>query len=80
MSCTPGKILVDGVAKIHGENVFVLKFIQGRNPNWANETFFAKYDKDAMWIDDLQPAFGKDQFFFASSGETDPDLEFQTAI
>lgn len=57
MSCTPGKVLVDGIAEVQGEKVFVLKFIQGRNPDWANEVFFAKYDEDAHWLDDLKPAF-----------------------
>ncbi len=59
MSCTPGKVLVDGITEIHGQKVFVLKFIQGRNPDWANEVFFAKFDETARWIDDLVPAFGQ---------------------
>lgn len=58
MSATPGKVLVEGVAEVHGEKVFVLKFIQGRNPEWANTVFFAKYDETARWLDDLKPAFG----------------------
>ena len=63
MSCTPGKVLVDGVTEINGERVFALKFLQGRDPNWTNKLFFAKYDEDASWIDDLEPAF-TDRFFF----------------
>ncbi len=63
MSCTPGKILIDGVSEINGERVFALKFLQGRDPNWTNKLFFAKYDEDASWIDDLEPAF-TDRFFF----------------
>jgi hypothetical protein len=59
MSATPGKVLIDGVAEIHGEKVFVLKFIQGRNPEWAGQVFFAKYDETARWLDDLRPAFGE---------------------
>ena len=35
----------------------MLKFVQGRNPDWANQVFFAKYDENAHWIDDLEPAF-----------------------
>ena len=64
MSCTPGKVLVDGVAEIDGEKVLVLKFLQGRDPNWTNRVFFAHYDEAASWIDDLKPAFSE-QFFFA---------------
>jgi KamA family protein len=63
MSCSPGKVLVDGVAEIEGEKVFVLKFLQGRDPNWTNRIFFAQYDEAASWIDDLKPAFS-DRFFF----------------
>lgn len=67
MSCTPGKVQIVGVSEvpINGklEKVFVLQMIQGRNPDWVNRPFFAKYDPDARWMDDLVPAFG-DQFFF----------------
>lgn len=64
MSATPGKVLVDGIAEIHGEKVFILKFIQGRDPAWVGETFFAKYDPTATWLDHLEPAFGAKEFFY----------------
>jgi len=64
MSTTPGKIAVDGVATINGEKVFVLHFIQARDPEWVNRPFFAKFTKDACWLDDLEPAFGESEFFF----------------
>jgi KamA family protein len=64
MSATPGKVLVDGVAEIHGERVFVLKFLQARNPEWVGHPFFARFDPDAVWLDQLQPAFGAREFFF----------------
>lgn len=64
MSATPGKVLVDGITEIGGERVFVLKFIQGREPDWVNRVFFARYDETATWLDDLRPAFGEKQFFF----------------
>ena len=63
MSCTPGKVQVLGVQEINGQKVFVLRFIQGRNPNWVGRPFFAKYDPEATWFDDLEPAF-EDHFFF----------------
>ena len=66
MSCAPGKVLVDGVTEIEGEKVFVLKFVQGRDPNWTNRIFFAHYDEAASWIDELKPAFS-DRFFFEDS-------------
>jgi KamA family protein len=67
MSTTPGKVLVDGVAEIRGEKVFVLKFIQGRDPSWTGRVFFAKYDDRATWLDQLKPAFGEKDFFFETA-------------
>lgn len=64
MSCLPGKVAVEGVAEIKGEKVFVLSMLQGRNNDWVKRPFFAKYDPKASWLDDLEPAFGEDEFFF----------------
>lgn len=64
MSATPGKVLVDGVTEVNGEKVFVLKMLQGRNPEWPGTIFFAKYDPAAIWLDDLKPALGQHEFFF----------------
>jgi KamA family protein len=64
MSAAPGKIEVQGVTEINGERVFVLRFIQGRNPDWAQRPFFAKYDDKATWLNHLKPAFGEEKFFF----------------
>ncbi|MFQ5549993.1 MAG: KamA family radical SAM protein [Gemmatimonadales bacterium] len=69
MSATPGKVLVDGVAEIGGEHVFVLKFLQARDPEWVGRPFFAAYDESATWLDELRPAFGADEFFFESSSD-----------
>ncbi len=64
LSATPGKVLVDGVTTINGERVFVLKIIQGRDPEWTNRVFFARFDSTATWFDDLEPALGEKEFFF----------------
>jgi KamA family protein len=64
MSANPGKVEIQGVTTIAGEKVFVLRFIQARNPEWVQQPFFAKYDEKATWLDDLKPAFGKNRFFF----------------
>ncbi|MDP6367021.1 MAG: lysine 2,3-aminomutase, partial [Nitrospinota bacterium] len=53
-----------GVSEIRGEKVFVLRFIQGRNPDWAQRPFFAKFDEKAIWLDQLVPAFGENEFFY----------------
>lgn len=64
MSDHPGKIQLLGVQTVNGEKVFVLRFIQARNPAWVHIPFFAKYDAKATWFDQLKPAFGDDKFFF----------------
>ncbi|MDO8998521.1 MAG: lysine 2,3-aminomutase [Bacteroidota bacterium] len=64
MSCTPGKIQILGISEIKGEKIFVLRMLQGRNPDWVGRPFFAKYDKKAIWLDDLKPAFDEEKFFF----------------
>jgi L-lysine 2,3-aminomutase len=64
MSDTPGKVLVDGVATVGNEKLFVLKMIQARDPEWVNKVFFARFDSQASWLDELRPAFGEHQFFF----------------
>ncbi len=66
MSAAPGKILLDGVATIDGQKVFVLKMIQGRDPHWANRVFFARFDPRSTSLDQLEPAFGEREFFFES--------------
>lgn len=64
MSAGPGKVEIQGVTEIKGEKVFVLRFIQGRNPDWVQRPFFAKYDPEATWLDQLEPAFGEKEFFY----------------
>ena len=64
MSCDPGKIQIVGVSEIKGKKVFVLNFLQGRDPEWVGKPFFAKYNPDAVWLNDLEPAFDESEFFF----------------
>lgn len=64
MSANPGKVQILGVNEINKEKVFVLRFIQGRNPNWVGKPFFAKFNPDAIWLTDLVPLSNKEQFFF----------------
>ena len=51
MSAGPGKVEVQGISEIKGEKVFVLRFIQARNPDWVQIPFFAKFDDKATWLD-----------------------------
>ncbi|GBD89953.1 L-lysine 2,3-aminomutase [bacterium BMS3Abin04] len=79
MSATPGKVAIEGIAKINGEKVFVLNFIQARNPEWVKQPFFAKYDYDnsAAWLDELTPAFGSEKFFYEDELERMIDRKFE---
>jgi KamA family protein len=64
MSAHPGKVEVLGIREIAGEKVFMLRMLQGRDPDWVLRPFFARYDPEAIWLDDLKPAFGDERFFF----------------
>ncbi len=69
MSASPGKVEIQGITEIGGEKVFVLRFIQGRNPDWVQRPFFAKYDEKATWLDQLVPAFGEEKWFWQDEYE-----------
>jgi hypothetical protein len=61
------------VVEIGGEKLFVLHFIQCRDPEMVNKPFFARYDPEAVWLTDLRPAFGAERFPFegmALGGDT----------
>ena len=64
MSAEPGKVQIVGISRVNGEKVFTLRFIQGRNPNWVGKPFFAKYSPEAIWLNELEPAFGEKYFFY----------------
>jgi hypothetical protein len=64
MSALPGKVSIEGITEINGEKVFVLTLLQARNPEWCKKPFFAKFDPNISWYNELMPAFGKDKFFF----------------
>lgn len=67
MSATPGKVQILGITKIpvNGkmEKVFALQMLQGRNPDWVARPFFAKYNPQAYWLNDLEP-LTEDIFFY----------------
>ena len=64
MSALPGKVVVNGVVEIEGEEVFMLELVQARNPEWVGRPFFAELDPTATWLDQLEPAFGASEFFY----------------
>lgn len=64
MSCDPGKVRVSGIATVNGEKVIALEALQGRNPDWVGQPFYAEYDEKATWMNELKPAFGQEKFFY----------------
>lgn len=69
MSADPGKVEISGITEVNGEKVFVLRFIQGRNDDWVQRPFFARYDENATWLNHLKPAFGEEKFFYEDEFE-----------
>jgi KamA family protein len=63
MSTNPGKIQILGIVHVRKKKAMVLRFLQGRNPNWVQRPFLAKYNEKAIWIDELKPFTGKNFFF-----------------
>jgi KamA family protein len=64
MSDHAGKIQILGIQEVKGEKIFVLRFLQGRNPKWVDIPFFAEYNPKVTWFNQLKPAFGEKKFFF----------------
>jgi len=85
MSCEPGKVCVIGVYN----DMIMLQFLQARNPEWCKNPFFAKYNENASWINELKPYNGNDRFFYEnelknmenqglSSGQMNWNFNFKT--
>ncbi len=74
MSATPGKVCVDGIAEVSGQRVFVLHLIQARDPSLVGRPFFARYNPDATWLTELEPAFA-DRFPFDPAPVQQPALQ-----
>ncbi|MET0067020.1 MAG: lysine 2,3-aminomutase [Candidatus Thiodiazotropha sp.] len=64
MSADPGKVEIQGVTRINGQKVFVLRYIQARDPSLVQRPFFARFDDQATWFDQLQPFDEDSRRFF----------------
>jgi hypothetical protein len=69
MSALPGKVMIDGVVDVGSRQLFVLSFLQARNPAWCKRPFLAEFDPSASWMNELRPAFGQAQFFYEAGLE-----------
>jgi L-lysine 2,3-aminomutase len=75
MSALPGKVRVAGVTTFEGIKVFVLEYLQARDPDWVHRPFFAEFDHEATWFDQLRPLFDHEEHFFGipdEDGEGEP--------
>lgn len=63
MTTSAGKISILGTAEVHGETLFALKFSEGRNMEWIDKVFLAKYDEGTNNVALLEP-YDTDEFFF----------------
>jgi len=70
MSATPGKVCIDGIAEVAGQQAFVMHMIQAREPSLVGRPFFAQFDPHATWLSDLRPAFA-DRFPFEAEVEAE---------
>ena len=75
MSATPGKVCIDGVTEIAGQQVFALHMIQARDPSLVGRPFFAQFDPEAVWLSDLRPAFASRFPFESEVAATDGDWQ-----
>jgi L-lysine 2,3-aminomutase len=72
-----GKISLLGTTTIDGEKVFVLKFNEGRNMDWMDTVFLAKFDPLESSIIDLIPYKSEKHFFEDELIEIEKSLEEQ---
>ncbi|WP_199815478.1 KamA family radical SAM protein [Streptomyces griseus] len=72
MSAFPGKVMVDGTPTIRGEKVFALQLLQARRGHLVRQPFYARFDPEVTWFDQLVPAFGDQRFPFEEETATVP--------
>ncbi len=63
MTTSAGKISILGTAAVGGEKLFALKFSEGRNMEWLDKVFLARYDEHTNNVALLEP-YDTDEFFF----------------
>lgn len=75
MTSSAGKISLLGTAEINGEKVFALKFNEGRNMDWMDRVYFARYDETENTIEKLKPFEGNKHFYEDELLEIEERLE-----
>jgi L-lysine 2,3-aminomutase len=75
MTSSSGKISLLGTAEINGDTVFALKFNEGRNMDWMDRVYFARYDELENTIEKLKPYGGDKHFYEDELTEIENKLE-----
>ena len=70
MSAFPGKVHMLGTTNVGGEKAFVLQYLQARRPELVRRPFFARFDPEATWFDQLRPLTAADRRFFPTIQRT----------
>jgi lysine 2,3-aminomutase len=63
MTSSAGKISLLGTVEVNGETAFALKFNEGRNMEWLDKVYLAKYDPEENTIEKLKP-FDTEKYFY----------------
>ncbi len=74
MTSSAGKISVLGTCMVDGEKAFALKFTEGRNMEWMDQVFLAKYDERENTVDLLEPFDGGEFFYRENQREIEAAL------
>lgn len=77
MTSSAGKISLLGTTVIDGEKLFVLKFNEGRNMDWMDTVYLAKFDPNENTIANLKPYKGDKHFYEDELIEIEKELENQ---
>lgn len=64
MSATPGKVQILGTTRLGSDPVFILQYLQCRRPELVRRPFFAHFDAEAVWFDQLKPYSRADAAYF----------------
>lgn len=75
MTSSAGKISVLGTCTVGGEKAFALKFTEGRNMEWMDQVFLAKYDEAENTVDLLEPFDGGEFFYRENQREIEAALQ-----
>jgi hypothetical protein len=75
MTSSAGKISLLGTAEVNGETVFALKFNEGRNMDWMDRVYLARYDEQENTIEKLLPYQGEKHFYEDECQEIERRLE-----